>query len=146
MKWSSSARHCPPSARVMGSWLCKLLACVAALPLAAPAGWCCLAPRHQATAPAPKASHCCPCTPTPRHEQPRPPGPQPAAPAHACDCRPAATLPAGPDARTADLSLPVSLPAPSAFLSQATADVAEATDPPDTSPPPLHILHCTWLC
>jgi hypothetical protein len=138
----------------MPSRLLRILVLASALPLTLPSGWCCMLalslgagrnapPAGQRPTPARCAGCCCtvPTTAAPGEPAPRPVPPRPGS----CPCvERDATAPADFKAPAFDLCVT----APLAFApAPAAPDVAAAVQPcPPPQLPPLHVLHCVWLC
>jgi hypothetical protein len=122
-----------------------LVFCTAVL-LALPQGWCCFLPlptpcREEAPA---EVAACCHGPDGVRHE-PMAPTPEPAKPLKACCCQPDAL--AGPNVEKPqlDLGLVASVSAPAPGLAFANTP-GRIDDGFHLLSPPLHLLHCVWLC
>jgi hypothetical protein len=123
----------------------RILALWSAFLLALPQGWCCflaLPTVRSAEAPA-KVTACCHRSDGVKHE-PKAQAPQPAKPLKACCCQPDTV--AGPSAEKLTMDLG------QVAAAAAAADVPIAHAPGDLVrgpyllSPPLHLLHCVWLC
>ena len=128
----------------MRSPLLRSLVLGCGLLLALPAGWCCLFACQGAPQDQPAACTCC-CGGEPGCPPARQPRPAPAEPGK-CPCADRdSTAPAGPKIIGGGLSLPAP-PAPAHVVPcrVATAGVADVDHPP--LGPPVHLLHCVWLC
>src|SRR5437588_9238821 len=129
----------------MGVFVRSLVFCNALL-LALPQAWCCFVPLPTACpdeAPV-EVAECCPCSDSVK-QKPAAPTPEPAKPLKACCCQPD-TL-AGPNAEKFHLDLgvvaPVSATAPDLPLPNAPGQIDHGFH---LLSPPLHVLHCVWLC
>jgi hypothetical protein len=124
----------------------QLLTSIAAALLALPPGWCCHLPHAAAAPPAKAASSCCT-----RHG-PRapsvPPGRGGDVPEKVCCCPADAGLPPAPETPAPPPDLP-------ALTLLDAADLTPSLSLEDGWPPafwshvvspPLHVLHCLWLC
>lgn len=139
----------------MGLRAVRPLVLVCSLLLAMPQGWCCILASYMPKATGTAASGtkslagCCPCQPLQSDPSDTPtPAEKPSAPTNTiCPCADRhATLPDAPSVEQVDAGFvlflpPLSLVAPGI---EHRAAVAGADLPPPT--PPLHVLHCVWLC
>jgi len=129
----------------MGMFVRSLVLCNALL-LTLSQGWCCFVPLPTACpdeAPA-EVTDCCHRSDGVK-QKPAAPTPEPAKPLKAC-CRQPDTL-AGPNAEKFHLDLglvaPVSITALGLTLPYAPGRIDHGFHPLS---PPLHLLHCVWLC
>jgi hypothetical protein len=141
----------------MGVVLPRSLAILSGLLLALPQGWCCFfgvadccakpqqTQKEESAPPTPKRSCCC-CLEQPSGEPTdSEPVPPPTKPAKSCCCEKQPTAPPKAVQQLPDLdALPSTLPIP------LTTDAREESVPAGQvfigPSPPLHVLHCIWLC
>jgi hypothetical protein len=125
-------------------WFRRILVHLCSILLATPIGWCCWLPVVQAAEKAEEADCCC-CT---AKEKPAPAKSREApsrAPTCCCDPQPGVSSASDVTGKAPAPALPAVLVS---FSSVAALSSALALAPPslhDPSPP-LHILHCLWLC
>lgn len=121
----------------------QILALTAALLLAFPSGWCCLAPACAKRDPARPASACCPA----HHRAPSGGTPEKEpAPARlpACEC-PSVT-PLAPTSPTVDASSLAPILVAVVGAPEPAAAPTQDGLPTRASLPSLHLLHHVWLC
>lgn len=118
------------------------LALLCGLILALPPGWC--AAFCRAATPPEQAGHCSSCCPAERHE-PTPAPCRQAPPLKCCCADIDRTTPPSPEKLPLDLSFAVPLTSLDLEGRSAAGALLEQTGP-RAAAPPLHLLHCVWLC
>ncbi len=146
----------------------RALVLFAALALALPPRWCCVAARvvgcpefgfvrsaTTATATSPCGSVCHGHCPFRARHAARPPSapcprpcPSPSNPCYwLCVDRVATQPRPGPEAPGLDLAMPTPLPSVAVLCPRSQLALATGRpEAPAPDPPPLHVLHCSWLC
>jgi hypothetical protein len=124
-------------------WVRRILVHLCSVLLATPIGWCCWLPVVHAADEKAEVAKCCCCVPK---EKPVKPQGAPE-PSRSCCCDPllVASSTSELTGKEATPALPAVL-VPSASIT--AISLAIALNPPslhDPSPP-LHLLHCLWLC
>jgi hypothetical protein len=128
----------------MKTWTLRILVHLVSLLIVLPIGWCCWLPSAPTKEAAEPAESCCcpkkPAAPAKPNEEPR------EAPECCCDPQPATLnddFSGKDDAKQLTNVLPVSL-----LDNQVTEVGGLHVEPPllPTARPPLHLLHCVWLC
>jgi hypothetical protein len=133
----------------MRSLVLRTLLTACCIVLALPAGWCCyVSPRRlDEGKELPTTTHAgcrdlCGCQ---DREQPPPPPSEPSFPWECCCYELNGLLPPAPERADCDLSLPVLLPVAATGTCWEMSRPALDLSLPVPSPP-LHVLHCVWLC
>jgi len=124
----------------------RLLAILCCANLALPPGWCSIVFRPRAEPPAPVEHHgCCDLCARQDREKPPPPAPKPVPPARCCCYELDWLKPPPPVSVQADCAPVIFIPTDGAV--RAEPSLLFNPDQAICGPsPPLHVLHCVWLC
>jgi hypothetical protein len=118
-----------------------LLVHLVSLVIAVPVGWCCRAPLIQANEDS-GTGECCCCA-----ERKNPPSEAPAPPTCCCEPTPAAVLGCSQDEIKQAASEPLAAASwPTVYHSFASAENEQPVVISLGRSPPIHVLHCVWLC